>query len=257
MRDDNNSNLFLGGSVMATFRMIQTSFWEDPKVGEELTPEDKLFFLYLLTNPYTTQIGIYQITKSRMAFDLGYSLTTIEGLMERFVHQHRLIRYNAKTREIAIKHWGRYNLKRGGKPMLDCIAAELKKVKDRTFIAYVGEHVSNHSIKELFNAYTNTDWDEEKETGHKEIAQTGLEVREQFIDPKCSHLSRNSKSSLLLSWKSILDPQTIFLMLKKFNCPIFFLVKLLLQYRSFFSIILGTRGSPPLLLPFKFSGKTY
>ncbi len=53
---------------MAKYRMVHTEFWDDPKVVEELTPEDKFFFLYLLTNANTTQIGIYQITKKQMAF---------------------------------------------------------------------------------------------------------------------------------------------------------------------------------------------
>lgn len=50
---------------MARFRMVHTEFWDDPKVVEEMTPEDKYFFLYLLTNSNTTQIGIYQITKNK------------------------------------------------------------------------------------------------------------------------------------------------------------------------------------------------
>ncbi|PEZ81277.1 chromosomal replication initiator DnaA, partial [Bacillus cereus] len=47
---------------MAIFRQVHTSFWNDVKVQEEFTPEDKYFFLYLLTNPQTKQIGVYQIT---------------------------------------------------------------------------------------------------------------------------------------------------------------------------------------------------
>ena len=52
---------------MAIFRKLHTAFWQDAKVIEELTPEDKFFFIYLLTNPATTQIGIYQITKKQMS----------------------------------------------------------------------------------------------------------------------------------------------------------------------------------------------
>ena len=42
-----------------------------PKVMEEMTPEDKYFYLYLLTNPCTNMIGVYRIVKKQMAFDLG------------------------------------------------------------------------------------------------------------------------------------------------------------------------------------------
>ena len=46
---------------MAIYRSVHVAFWKDPKVLEEFTPEDKLFFLYLMTNPNTTQIGIYKV----------------------------------------------------------------------------------------------------------------------------------------------------------------------------------------------------
>ena len=32
---------------MAIFRKLHTAFWQDAKVIEELTPEDKFFFIYL------------------------------------------------------------------------------------------------------------------------------------------------------------------------------------------------------------------
>ena len=85
--------------------MVRTEFWKNPIVSEEMTPEDKYFYLYLLTNPNTTQIGIYQITKKQMAFDLGYSIESVQSLLERFIRHHKLIRYNPETRELAIKNW--------------------------------------------------------------------------------------------------------------------------------------------------------
>ena len=83
---------------MAKFRMVYTEFWTDSKVVEEFTPEDKYFYLYLLTNPNTTQIGIYEITKKQMAFDMGYSLESVDSLLDRFINHHKLIKYNPETR---------------------------------------------------------------------------------------------------------------------------------------------------------------
>lgn len=141
---------------MATFRMVHTEFWNDPKVIEDMTPEDKYFFLYLLTNPNTTQVGIYQITKKQMAFDMGYSIETINSLLDRFINHHKLIKYNPQTREIAIKNWGKYNLRRGGKPMLDCVSSELKEVKDTSLISYVSANVENKSIREIYESFNVT-----------------------------------------------------------------------------------------------------
>lgn len=139
---------------MAKFRMVHTEFWNDAMTIEEMTPEDKYFFLYILTNPNTKQIGIYQITKKQMAFDMGYSMETINSLLDRFLNQHNLVKYNEKTREIAIRNWGKYNLNRGGKPMIDCVVSELREVKDLSLIDYVGESVGNAKIKELYDTST-------------------------------------------------------------------------------------------------------
>lgn len=141
---------------MAKFRLVHTSFWNDPRVVEEMTAEDKYFFLYLLTNESTTQVGIYQITKKQIAFDLGYSPESANALLQRFIEHHKLIRYNAETREIAIKNWGKYNLVRGGKPILDCVKSELKNVKDSTLIEWVGESVPNDSIRNVYESYYDT-----------------------------------------------------------------------------------------------------
>jgi hypothetical protein len=52
-------------------RSVNTRFWEDPFV-EELTPSEKLLFLYLLTNPLANLLGIYEITIKRISYDTGY-----------------------------------------------------------------------------------------------------------------------------------------------------------------------------------------
>ena len=77
---------------MALYRPVHVTFWQDPKVLEEMTPEDKLFYLYLITNPKTTQIGIYQITKKQMSFELGYSIESINALVDRYQNQ-RVMHY--------------------------------------------------------------------------------------------------------------------------------------------------------------------
>ena len=65
-------------------RVIGTDFWLDEKVVDMFSPEDKLFYLYLLSNPHTTQLGIYPVAKKVMAFELGYSLESVKVLLDRF-----------------------------------------------------------------------------------------------------------------------------------------------------------------------------
>ena len=146
----NNERIVL---KMAKYRMVYTDFWMDPLVSEEMTSEERYFFLYLLTNPHTKQIGIYKIMKKQMAFDMGVSIETIDALMNRMCGYYQLIRYNPETRELAIKNWGKYNLSKGGKPVLDCILSELKEVKDTSLIRYVMEQIEKVEILAIFNSF--------------------------------------------------------------------------------------------------------
>ena len=138
---------------MAKFRKVRSDFWMDPIVSEEMTPEDRYFYLYLLTNQRSTQIGIYQITKKQMAFDMGYSIESVHSLMERFITHHQLIRYNPETRELAIKNWGENNFDKAGKPMMDCIFSELKAVKDASLIQYVSELIQKPEFRSLYESF--------------------------------------------------------------------------------------------------------
>lgn len=135
---------------MALFRHVRTEFWRDAKVLEEMTPEDKLFFLYILTNGNTTQIGIYKIPKKQIAFELGYSVESINTLIDRFENHYKIIRYNPETRELAIKMWRKYNLVKGGKPIIDCVKKEVKEVKDKSLLAYVAQYIHKEEIKKEF-----------------------------------------------------------------------------------------------------------
>ncbi|WP_442919984.1 DnaD domain protein [Metabacillus sp. B2-18] len=77
--------------------------------------------------------------------------------MKRFTELHKLIRYNPETCEIAIKNWGKYNLHKGGKPMLDCIKKELKEVKDTSLLSYVCEGIEKEEFVRLFEPYIQQD----------------------------------------------------------------------------------------------------
>ncbi|MBZ5752590.1 DNA replication protein DnaD, partial [Metabacillus rhizolycopersici] len=172
---------------MAKYRMVRTEFWKNPIVSEEMTPEDKYFYLYLLTNPNTTQIGIYRITKKQMAFDLGYSIESVHSLMERFTRHHKLIRYNPETRELAIKNWGKDNLHKGGKPVMDCILSELKEVEDTSLIRYVAETIRKQEIRSLYESFCEPERmsfaEEEREN------DPDLDAEEEEVDDTFMHRS--------------------------------------------------------------------
>lgn len=62
---------------MAKQRMINTRFWVDPWVQEDLNSLDRLLFLYLLTNDQTNLSGIYEISNFKMCFETGIEKETL------------------------------------------------------------------------------------------------------------------------------------------------------------------------------------
>ena len=130
---------------MGIKRLVDTDLWTDEKV-EEFTPEEKYFWVYLLTNPYTKQLGIYHITKKQMAFQLGYDVDTVSKLLDRFENKHQLIKYI--DNEIAIFNFLKRSILKGGKPVEDCLKADLKNVKHKELIEAVFDHLQNENLNE-------------------------------------------------------------------------------------------------------------
>lgn len=137
---------------MGIKRVVDMSFWKDGKVGD-FTPEDKYFMLYLLTNPASTQLGIYEINIRQAAFDLGYSVEAVRLLIDRFVNTYELIYFAPDTNEIAIKNYLQHSIVKGGAPVRDCLIKEMRSVKKKHLIDDVFAHLqAKPTYSELVNA---------------------------------------------------------------------------------------------------------
>lgn len=119
---------------MAIFRKIHTSFWSDSFI-QSLSPEQKYFFLYLLTNEKTKQCGIYDISKRHISFDTGYNIDTVSTLLNFFISAKKIV-FSEETNELAIKNWDKYNGS-NSPSVQSCIDEELINVKNRVLIEYV------------------------------------------------------------------------------------------------------------------------
>lgn len=136
---------------MAVKRIVSTSFWSDSKV-DTFSPEDKYFMLYLLTNPHTTQLGIYEFSTKHAAFEMGYSVETVRALLDRFQNRYAMIMYRPDTGEIAIKNYLKHSIVKGGKPVLDCLKKELSQVKSKDLIKFVffaNQNSENATVREF------------------------------------------------------------------------------------------------------------
>jgi DnaD/phage-associated family protein len=106
-------------------------FWQDGFVLD-LTPEEKYFYIYLMTNSKTSQCGIYELPKRIIETETGYNRETIDKLLSRFI-EYGKIRYDDKTKEIMLVNWIRYNAIKSS-TVISCMKKELKSIKNKGFI---------------------------------------------------------------------------------------------------------------------------
>jgi len=129
---------------MALSRNIQISFWTDSKIIDEFTPEDRYFYLYLMTNPHTNLCGCYEISVKQMADEMGYSRETVEKLIERMVTYHHVIDYSRETKEILLVNWHKYNWVGSGKLRV-ALENEISKVKCSIFYEFLQKALENEN----------------------------------------------------------------------------------------------------------------
>jgi len=113
------------------YRKIHDSFWTDPDI-EELTPEQRYFYLYLLTNPACNQIGLFEFSIRRAVFETGYNRETIEKLLDHFESLGK-IKVSRETKEIVICNFYHHN-KSNSPKVITHVQQLLSNVKDRSLI---------------------------------------------------------------------------------------------------------------------------
>lgn len=127
---------------MAEYRYIHTRFWEDPDMLE-LSRDEKYFYLYLLTNPKSSQCGISEFPLKIVKAHTGFSEEELLKMIDVFENRLKKIRYNPETKEIAIKNSGKYNYLANNAKVKKHINSEFKKVKDVSLVKYVKQHFTN------------------------------------------------------------------------------------------------------------------
>lgn len=121
---------------MAKYRHISMAFWTDPKVVDDMTPEDRYIYLYCMTNPHTNICGCYEISIKQIARETGYNEDSVLHVLRRLDETHDLIRYCSATKELLILNWHRYNWASTEKTDR-VILADIQSVKNDNFREYL------------------------------------------------------------------------------------------------------------------------
>lgn len=115
---------------------LSMSFWTDSKIDDDFTPEDKYFFLYLLSNPHTSVTGCYEISLKQMERETGYNADTIARLIQRMQDVHKVIRYDQETKEVLIVNWHKYNWTKS-ENLIKSVIRVAQYIKSAEFKKYV------------------------------------------------------------------------------------------------------------------------
>lgn len=153
---------------MSTHRYLNVSFWQDAFVLD-LTPEEKYFYIYLMTNSKTSQIGIYELPSRVIELETGYNRETVEKLLTRFI-EYEKIEYNQPTKEIYIRNWAKFNWNNSEK-VITRVKADLENVKHQPFaikyVDYVNSLEKNNKVIQYPYSIDSL-WNKEKEKKEKE-----------------------------------------------------------------------------------------
>src|SRR5258708_6406366 len=93
------------------YRTINVRIWGDQKFRAltPLKPSGQALFLYLLTNPHTTNIpGLYCVGAAALAEELGWSLEDFKKALDEVLAQ-RLVMVDLEARVILIPNSIKYN----------------------------------------------------------------------------------------------------------------------------------------------------
>lgn len=76
---------------MSKTRIVDTRFWSDGYISN-LTHQEKLLFVYLITNSKTELCGAYELPTRLMVFETGLPAEEVEKILLKFQEDQKLVR---------------------------------------------------------------------------------------------------------------------------------------------------------------------
>ena len=187
---------------MSLKRVVDTRFWNQVDVMERYSSQDKLFALYLMTCPRSTQLGIYSLPKRVIAFDMSLDDAQVGQLLARFQDDYQVIAYSDQTQEVAILDFLTYSLVKGGQPVERLLRNQAEDVRDSQLLVKVFQHLASyyeHShrlIDQLSQEVLATELKRRQELGHEGEGVTSLSQGPQLLSgSQETHVASRSLST--------------------------------------------------------------
>lgn len=93
--------------MMEVFTRIERGYWQDEFILE-LTPEQKFFYLYLMSNSKVNTLGAYVFPLTMSTVELGYNKETVLKLLDYFAQAGKII-WDETTKEVFLLNWPKRN----------------------------------------------------------------------------------------------------------------------------------------------------
>jgi len=119
---------------MMRYRAIRVDFWQDPEY-DTWSFEEKSFYLYLITSPYTLLSGFMRFSPRHVMADTGLSLEKIEKLLHFLVERNKII---INGNYIWIRNFFKYQ-NVGGTKVYASIINELLEILDPITTSLIAE----------------------------------------------------------------------------------------------------------------------
>lgn len=187
---------------MSLKRVVDTRFWNQVDVMERYSSQDKLFALYLMTCPRSTQLGIYSLPKRVIAFDMSLDDDQVGQLLARFQDDYQVIAYSDQTQEVAILDFLTYSLVKGGQPVERLLRNQAEDVRDSQLLVKVFQHLatyyehSHRLIDQLSQEVLATELKRRQELGSEGDGVTSLSQGSQLLSgSQETHVASRSLST--------------------------------------------------------------
>lgn len=117
-------------AATALSRPVYTEFWIRPDVNEQYTLDDKLLYIYLITNTHFLQHAIYKLSKRMMMMELNMPEDRFNIAFNRLENDFKVIKYSTKTNEVAILDYLKYGIISSGSALTNLFDNLGKKIDD-------------------------------------------------------------------------------------------------------------------------------
>ena len=127
-------------AATALSRPVYSGFWIRADVNEQYTLDDKLLYIYLITNGHFQQHAIYQLSKKMMMAELNMPEDRFKDAFSHLENDFKVIKYSTKTGEVAVIDYLKYGTISKGAALTKLYDNLGKKVDDLDLVKAIYDY---------------------------------------------------------------------------------------------------------------------